>query len=261
MEKSYLTIVCTNGDYDDLPKIVEFDIDETTAREIVKLSALVKANGLVAVQKRDRRARYYQYDPVENPEQAQEAGEDNEVRTSADCLNVNEEDFWFSAYLKHADIELLSERRCTAQLIGCLGISAETAGSAGDDQARLIAERRNLLSQRNEACAFVDQVAGLRIWSHDKDDGSPYAEGEKPSWGFIDSHDCLMNLIEQARGIQPGKSDSAGLEGYDNNATVADLYGIHPAFSEAINRLIPGFEYPDWSHRTIADIKRRLRLA
>jgi hypothetical protein len=132
MEKQYRTVVCTNGDYDDLPEIVEFDIDAATAHEIVKLSALVKANDLVAVQKSDRRARYYQYDPVENPEQAQEAGEDNEVRTSADCLNVNDEDFWFSAYLKHADIELLSERRCIAHLIGCFGISAEAAGSAGD---------------------------------------------------------------------------------------------------------------------------------
>ena len=132
MEKQYRTVVCTNGDYDDLPEIVEFEIDAATAREIVKLSALVKANGLVAVQKSDRRARYYQYDPVENPEEAQEAGEDNEVRTSADCLNVNDEDFWFSAYLKHADIELLSERRCIAHLIGCFGISAEAAGSPGD---------------------------------------------------------------------------------------------------------------------------------
>lgn len=134
MEKSYLTIVCINGDYDHVPEIVEFSIDEDTAHEIVKLSALVKANGLVAVRKSDRRARYYQYDPVDNPEMAQAAGQDNEVRTSGDCLNVDDVDFWFSAYLKHAEIELLSERRCIDQLIDFFGISAEAAGSAGNER-------------------------------------------------------------------------------------------------------------------------------
>lgn len=131
-EKPYITIVCTNGDDDDVPEIVEFNIDEATAREIVTLSALVKANGLVAVQKHDRRARYYQYDPVENPEAAQQAGEDNEVRTSEDCLNVSDGEFWFSATRRHAEIELLSEKRCIDQLVDFFGIGAEAAGLPGD---------------------------------------------------------------------------------------------------------------------------------
>ncbi len=138
---------------------------------------------------------------------------------------------------------------------------AEAAVPVDGEPAQLDAAKQSLAFQRKEAMAFVAMVAGLCIWSHTKNDGSPYAEVEKPSWGFVDSHDCLMNLIEQARAIQAGKRDSAGLEGYDDRATVADLYDTHPAFAEAIHRLIPGFEYPDWSHRTIAEVKRRLRLA
>lgn len=46
---------------------------------------------------------------------------------------------------------------------------------------------------------FVDQVAALNIWGYDTDDGSPYTECEEPSEGFLDSHCCLMGLVEEAR--------------------------------------------------------------
>lgn len=137
---------------------------------------------------------------------------------------------------------------------------AEPVGSVDGEPARLEAAKQGLAFQREEALAFVGQVAGLRIWGYTRNDGLPYEEGEKPSWGFIDSHGCLMNLIEQARRIQAGESDPASLAGYDDGATVAELYDTDPAFADAINDLIPGFEYPDWSHRTVADIKRYLRL-
>ena len=137
---------------------------------------------------------------------------------------------------------------------------AAPVGSVDGEAAPLEAEKQILVSQREQAFAFVEQVARLRIWGHIRIDGSPYRECEKPSWGFLDSHERLMDLVEQARGIQERRSDPASLEGYDDQATVADLYDTHPAFAQAINDLIPGFEYPDWSHRTIADIKRRLRL-
>ncbi|MDG1581044.1 hypothetical protein [Pseudomonas sp. GOM6] len=52
--------------------------------------------------------------------------------------------------------------------------------------------------------AFVDQVAGLSIWDYDKDDGQPYSETEEPEDGYMDSHNCLMGLIEQARDVSRG---------------------------------------------------------
>ena len=49
---------------------------------------------------------------------------------------------------------------------------------------------------------FVGQVAGLSIWGHDQDDGTPYEECDDPSDGTVDSHECLMNLIEEARRLE-----------------------------------------------------------
>lgn len=43
MEKHYRTGVCSDSDCDELPEIVAFSIDEATAREIVRLSAMVTA--------------------------------------------------------------------------------------------------------------------------------------------------------------------------------------------------------------------------
>lgn len=35
--------------------------------------------------------------------------------------------------------------------------------------------------------------------------------------------------------------------------TIGDIYDVAPDLVEAILALHPGFEYPDWSHRTIGD--------
>jgi len=40
------------------------------------------------------------------------------------------------------------------------------------------------------------------MWSYDRNDGTPYTECEEPDEGFLDSHCCLMALIEQARELQ-----------------------------------------------------------
>lgn len=39
--------------------------------------------------------------------------------------------------------------------------------------------------------------------------------------------------------------------------TVADFYE-HAVFADAINTLVPNFEYPDWSHLTIAEALRKI---
>lgn len=53
-----------------------------------------------------------------------------------------------------------------------------------------------------DAYSFVDQVASLSIWSYDKDDGTPYQECKEPDDGFMDSHEVLMALIEEARKLR-----------------------------------------------------------
>ena len=74
-------------------------------------------------------------------------------------------------------------------------------------------EIRNSSCNRNEALQFVAHVANLGIWDHDKSDGTPYLECDKPSWGYIESHGCLMNIIVQARNIhQKGIKQASAIQ-------------------------------------------------
>jgi hypothetical protein len=106
-----------NDNYNDVPSVVEFSIDEATAAEIIRLAAIVKSNDLYKVEKFDYRATYLKYDPEQDPEDAKLAGEENEFRTEADVLNVSDKEFWFSAYIKHTDIEILSEQQRIDDLV------------------------------------------------------------------------------------------------------------------------------------------------
>jgi len=116
--KTFRTEVrCGNDNYNDIPTTVEFNIDEATAADIIRLAGIVTTNGLYKVEKFDYRAKYLKYDPQQDPEEANLAGEENEFRTEADVLNVSDTEFWFSAYIKHTDIEVLSEQQRIDDLV------------------------------------------------------------------------------------------------------------------------------------------------
>ena len=106
-----------NDNYNDVPSVVEFSIDEATAAEIIRLAAIVKSSNLYKVVKFDYRATYLKCDPEQDPEGAKLGGEENEFRTEADVLNVSDNEFWFSAYIKHTDIEILSEQHRIGNLV------------------------------------------------------------------------------------------------------------------------------------------------
>jgi hypothetical protein len=110
--KTFRTEVrCGNDHYNDIPALVAFSIDEAAAAEIIRLAEMVKANGLYKIEKFDYRAQYLKYDPEQDPQEAELAGEENEFRTEADVLNITDTEFWFSGYIKHTDIEILSEQQ------------------------------------------------------------------------------------------------------------------------------------------------------
>lgn len=95
--------VRTDSDYDELPIKATFEIDAATATEIRKLAGIVTANGLHKVEKFDYRTVWL--------------NEDGErQRVDADSLNVTDIDFWFSAYLKHTDVEVCTNRYRIADL-------------------------------------------------------------------------------------------------------------------------------------------------
>lgn len=123
MEKTYRTGIRHRADTGDRPNGVVFRIDDDSAREIVRLSALVNTHGLYKVTQFDFRARYTRCEPIA-PEYPEGAMVDRVVSTEADCLNVSESEFWFSAYLKHSDIEFSSEALRIADLKECFGLSA-----------------------------------------------------------------------------------------------------------------------------------------
>jgi len=95
----------TRSDFEmDLPDSANFTIDQDTAAEIRKLSRLVKDNGLLSVQKFDYRVNW--------------CDSDKDWRTDADCLHVSVDQFWFSAYPKHCNEEMLTDRFNISDLDG-----------------------------------------------------------------------------------------------------------------------------------------------
>ncbi len=130
--KFYRTEVRTDNDYHDIPAVVEFSIDEATAKDIIRLAVLVKSNDLYKVERFDWRARYLTQDPEENPSDVAPADVENHVRTEAETLNVCETTFWFAAYLKHTDVEIFSDRQSIDDLAKHFGLETEQTASGSD---------------------------------------------------------------------------------------------------------------------------------
>ena len=127
-EKIFRTEVTSTSDYGEIPAVVEFAIEVATAREIIRLAALVKAHGLNKVEKFDWRAQYF---PHETEGTLDERNDDDTVRTETELLNISDTHFWFSAYLKHTSIEIQSEWQCIGDLVAHFNLApdAESSGS------------------------------------------------------------------------------------------------------------------------------------
>lgn len=123
--KNYRVEVHGGGECDNAPGVAVFSIAEESAREIVKLAGLVKEHGLHKVEKFDYRAEFLQFDPETDPEDAENAGEGNDVRTECDCLNVSDDEFWFTAYIKHTDVKVSCKGQSIADLKAHFGLAAD----------------------------------------------------------------------------------------------------------------------------------------
>jgi hypothetical protein len=119
---TYRTAVRSGDEFADIPAVAEFTVDQETAQEIIRLAGIVKSNGLYKVEKFDCRACYLRYDSEHDPEDAEDAGEANEIRTEADRLNVSDTEFWFSGYIKHTAVEIESEQQQIDDLCKHLGL-------------------------------------------------------------------------------------------------------------------------------------------
>jgi hypothetical protein len=96
----YESEVRTDSDYDEIPVIARFDVSKLDLDEIRKLATIVEENSLFKVEKFDYRTDWF--DSEDNPDSA--------IRTEADTLNVSATEFWFAAYIKHTNVEILTQR-------------------------------------------------------------------------------------------------------------------------------------------------------
>lgn len=112
-EKRYETDVRSDYDCVGMPSKARFCIVKRDALEIIRLSSLVIENGLHKVEMFDNRTSWLD-------------GEDSdtfvEANSELDTLNISSTEFWFSAYLKHNDVEILSQRQSIKELAQWFGI-------------------------------------------------------------------------------------------------------------------------------------------
>lgn len=120
--KLFRTEVRTDNDYDEIPQIAEFVIDEDDAKKILSYSKLIKANDLYKVERFDYRVRYLEQDLEATSDGAVAIGDEGYISTDVDCLNVTATEFWFSALIKHTDVEILTPRQRIDDLIGHFGL-------------------------------------------------------------------------------------------------------------------------------------------
>lgn len=130
--KLYRTEVRTDASEADVPLVAIFSIDESSAKDICNKAALIKANGLYKVQVFDYRTSFLKYDPETDPEEAAAEGEDNDVNTDCATLNVTDTEFWFSAYIKHVNVQISTSKQRIADLVEHFAIPPEptTANSS-----------------------------------------------------------------------------------------------------------------------------------
>lgn len=125
--KTYTAECSASSEYSTIPAVVVFSIDEAKAREIIRLACLVKEHDLLRVKKFDYDAVWLNTEPAPSDEDAEDCDEepseiDDDVCTECDCLNVSEDNFWFSCILKHTDTEVCGAHQSVRELAEHFGL-------------------------------------------------------------------------------------------------------------------------------------------
>lgn len=91
------------------------------------------------------------------------------------------------------------------------------------------------------------------------------ASGGSIDWADIDVAHAMALKATQSdaaatrKQMQETAAALAVLEDFNDLEQIDELYDDHPALASALATLIPGFEYPDWSHRSIADVRKAVQ--
>jgi len=167
-EMRFETDVRSDADSYALPSKARFVISEADAHEIIRLSALVAANGLHKVEKFDYRTSWLKADDPDEPDAFEEAG------SEAGTLHVSKDEFWFAGYLKHTNIEMLTERQQISQLKEWFGIrNVDSPTVAGTPRVLVVVSG-------GVAAPVSDEGVDVAVFDWDNYKGDPERTGGVP---------------------------------------------------------------------------------
>lgn len=194
MKQQYKVNLRSDDEYVELPDFAVFEIDLITAQEIAALSKIVKDNGLHKVEKFDYRVEYFDDNVVDDD------GPDvpNDIRIECPCLNVSDDQFWFTAYIKHTSAEICTDHVNIQTMLTFFGLEPESttcnvksvanqqeATQRQDVPVKILIEIEDgLLSQVSTSVA-----AQYVVYDHDTEGADlqdlktvPYGDGSREVW-------------------------------------------------------------------------------
>lgn len=225
--KNYRTEVRTDSDYDEIPSAAVFTIEQATAQRILKLSALVKDHGLYKVEEFDYRTVFLKSDAED------EIDDDDQASTEADCLNVSEQEFWFSAIIKHTNVEIVTARQSIAELAAHFGLPIDGR------ERKLSAESESAMDEigvRSAEClAFLRSASAVMTLAR-----SARVHSALPS----DIQDEILNLSKQVDAMVTTVWDTIGGDRYNEQPVKETAEVFEGYLSHAGMRIEASFTAP-----------------
>lgn len=120
--KTYNVEVTGGGDCDVSPSRAVFSISKEKAERIIALSKMAKEHDLYCIKFFDAEVRFLQFDPETQMDDANGVGNENDVRTECDSIEIRNDDFIYTAYIKHTDLMVRSESQPISELAEHFGL-------------------------------------------------------------------------------------------------------------------------------------------
>lgn len=102
-------------DYADYPVCAIVELNEDTANKIRLFSKFVKKNDLYKIEKFDYSPLWLDHDVLED-ETLTDEDRTGLVSVEAVCLNVTDDSFWWSAYLKNSNVYIFTDKLAISKL-------------------------------------------------------------------------------------------------------------------------------------------------